>query len=306
MKSGREIRQSVEYTAVRGALFLAGSLPLGVARALGASVGSLAFGLGIRRAVSIDNIVRGLGITPRDATRIARRSYQNLGRCFMEFAAQRRWSDDDVRNLIAMDGLEHVRAASAAGHGAVMVSGHFGNWEGAGAALRVYGVPISFLVGEQTNARVDDVINDLRRAQKIGIITRTSALKKVLSTLRNNEVVCLLADQDARKSGVVVEFLGRPASTVRGPAMFAIRAHCPIIPFSIHREGKTFRAVIEPPIWRDPSLDEEAAVVAMTQAYTSALERAVREHPDEYFWPHRRWKSTSSQATHSQATTAAN
>lgn len=303
MKTAREIRQSIEYRAVRGVLFLAGSLPLGLARAFGASVGSLAFALGIRRAVSVDNIVRGLGVTPREATSIARRSYRNLGRCFMEFAAQRRWSRDDVRNIIAMDGLEHSRAAAEAGRGAVMVSGHFGNWEGAGAALKAYGLPVTFLVGEQTNARVDDVINDLRRAQQIGIITRTSALKKVLSTLRNNEVVCLLADQDARKGGVVVEFLGRPASTVRGPAMFAIRANCPIIPFSIHREGKKFRAIIEAPIWRDPSLDEEAAVVAMTQAYVSALERVVREHPDEYFWPHRRWKSTSSQTTQSQAST---
>jgi KDO2-lipid IV(A) lauroyltransferase len=128
----------------------------------------------------------------------------------------------------------------------------------------------------------------------------------VLSALRNNEVVCLLADQDARKSGVVVEFLGRPASTVRGPAMFAIRAKCPIVPFSIHREGKKFRAVVEAPIWPDPSLEEEAAVVAMTQAYTSALERAVRQYPEEYFWPHRRWKSTSAQATQSQRSTAAN
>jgi KDO2-lipid IV(A) lauroyltransferase len=294
MKSGREVRHSIEYGAVRAALFLAGSLPLGVARVFGAAMGSLAFALRIRRSVSVDNIVRGLKVTPREATRIARRSYQNLGRCFMEFAAQRRWTDDRVKDLIAMDGLEHFRAAAVAGHGAVMVSGHFGNWESAGAALRVYGVPISFLVGEQTNARVDDVINDLRRAQKVGIITRTSALKKVLSTLRKNEVVCLLADQDARKGGVVIEFLGRPASTVRGPAMFAIRANCPIIPFSIHREGAKFRAIIEAPIWRDPSMDEEAAVTAMTQAYASALERVVREHPEEYFWPHKRWKSTSS------------
>jgi KDO2-lipid IV(A) lauroyltransferase len=303
MNSARAIRQDVEYTAVRVALFLAGSLPLGMARAFGASVGTLAFALGIRRAVSVDNIVRGLRVTGSEANRIAHRSYRNFGRSFMEFAAQRRWSSDDVERLIAMDGLEHFRAAAAAGRGAVMVSGHFGNWEAAGAALRVYGVPISFLVGEQTNARVDDVINDLRRAQNIGIITRTSALKKVLTTLRSNEVVCLLADQDARKSGVVVNFLGRPASTVRGPAMFAIRGNCPIVPFSIHREGRGFRAVIEPPIWPDSSLDEEASVVAMTQAYTSALERVVRQYPEEYFWPHRRWKSTSSQTTPSQATT---
>jgi KDO2-lipid IV(A) lauroyltransferase len=305
MKSAREVRQGIEYAAVRAALFLAGSLPLGVARAFGAAVGTLAFALGIRRDVSVDNIVRGLDVTPREAARIARRSYQNLGRSFMEFAAQRRWTNDDVASLIDMEGLEHIRGALAQGRGAMMVSGHFGNWEGAGAALRVNGVPIHFLVGEQTNARVDEVINDLRRAQNIGIITRTSALKKVLTTLRKNDVVALLADQDARKGGVVVEFLGRPASTVRGPAMFAIRADCPIVPFSIHRDGRRFRATIEAPIWRDPSLDEEASVVAMTQAYTSALERAVRAHPEEYFWPHKRWKSTSPQTARAQETTGA-
>ena len=203
-----------------------------------------------------------------------------------------------------MDGLEHIRAAVEAGHGAIMVSGHFGNWEGAGAALKVNGVPLHFLVGEQTNARVDDVINDLRRAQHIGIITRASALKKVLVTLRNNEVVALLADQDARKGGVVVNFLGRPASTVRGPALFAIRAQCPIVPFFIHREGKKHRAAILPPIWPDPAQTEEASVHALTQAYTDALALAIQAHPDEYFWPHKRWKSTSSQTTRSQGTTA--
>ncbi|HKW13765.1 MAG TPA: lysophospholipid acyltransferase family protein [Candidatus Krumholzibacteria bacterium] len=301
----RQWRQGAEYQAVRGALFLAGSLPLGITRAFGAAVGTLAFALRIRREVSVDNIVRGLGLTPREATRIARRSYQNLGRSFMEFAAQRRWSQNDVLELVHLDGMEHIRHALEAGRGAIMVSGHFGNWETAGAALRGSGLPLSFLVGEQTNGRVDDVINDLRRAQQIGIITRASALKKVLTALRNNEVIALLADQDARKAGVVVEFLGRPASTVRGPAMFAIRADCPIVPFSIRRDGKAFMATVEPALWPDPALDEEASVVALTQGYTDALARAVRAHPEEYFWPHRRWKSTSSQATRSQGATGA-
>lgn len=295
MKNGRELRQNVEYAAVRGALFLAGSLPLGVARTFGASIGSLAYTLGIRRAVSVDNIVRALQVTPGEASRIARRSYQNLGRSMMEFAAQGRWPKDDVLSRIPIEGLEHVRAALDAGRGAIMVSGHFGNWEAAGASLKANGLPLSFLVGEQTNGRVDDVINNLRRAQHIGIITRASALKKVLTALRNNEVVALLADQDARKGGVVVDFMGRPASTVRGPAMFAIRARCPIVPFSVHRVGRRFQARVEPALWPDPALDEEASVRALTQAYASALERVVRDHPEEYFWPHRRWKSTTSQ-----------
>jgi KDO2-lipid IV(A) lauroyltransferase len=299
MTSARAIRHRIEYAAVRGALFLAGSLPIGMARGLGAGAGWGAYALGLRRAVSVENAERALGVTRGEARRIVRRSYRNLGRCLMEFAAFRRWSADDVRRMVDVEGLEHLEAARRAGRGALCVTGHFGHWELAGASVCAHGLPMSFLVGEQTNARVNDLMNDLRRAQGIGIITRTSALKKVLTTLRRNEFVALLADQDARRGGIVVEFLGRPASTVRGPALFAIRAGCPIIPLSIYREGSRHRAIFEAPLYPDPARDEEANVLALTRAYTDALSRRIREHPEEYFWPHRRWKSAATQVTES-------
>jgi KDO2-lipid IV(A) lauroyltransferase len=304
MKSPRDIRQSIEYAAVRGALAMAGALPLPFARAIGAGVGRLAFALRIRRDVSVGNIMSALGVSSREAARIGRRSYQNLGRCMMEFAAFRRMSPDEVKDLVILEGREHLEAALAAGRGGMCVGGHFGNWELAGAVVTAHGLPMNFLVGEQTNGRVDDVMNDLRRAQKIGIITRTSALKKVLVTLRNNELVALLADQDARKGGILVDFLGKPASTVRGPAMFAIRANCPIIPLSIHREGNRHRAVYGPLIWPDAGMDEEAAVLHLTRAFTDALSRGIREHPEEYFWPHRRWKSAARQLAQAQSVKA--
>ena len=304
MKTVRQVRQSIEYAAVRGALALAGSLPIGMARAIGASVGGLAFALGIRRDVTVDNITRALGVTRADARRIGRRSYQNLGRCMMEFAAFRRWSPADIRDLVIFDGRENVEAALAAGRGGMCVGGHFGNWELGGAIVGASNLPMNFLVGEQTNARVDEVMNNLRRAQKIGIITRTSALKKVLTTLRKNEIVALLGDQDARKGGIFVDFLGRPASTVRGPALFAIRAGCPIIPFSIHREGNRHRATFGAPLWPDPSHDEETAVRELTTYFTDEIARRVREYPEEYFWPHRRWKTPPPQPGETQGVEA--
>jgi KDO2-lipid IV(A) lauroyltransferase len=289
----RKFRHGVEYAAVRGALALAGSLPIGVARALGAGAGSLAYALGVRRAVSIGNIRGSLSVTDGEASCIARRSYQNLGRSLMEFAAFRRWSSRELLSQVDFDGVENFARAREAGKGAVCVAGHFGNWELLGAAIGALGYPVSFLVGQQTNARVDEVMNDLRRAQGVGIITRTSALRKVLQALRANEFVALLADQDARRGGVMVDFLGRPASTVRGPALFAVRSGCPLIPIFIHREGRRHRATAEPPIWSDPALDEEAAVVDLTRRHADALSRHVRAHPEGYFWPHRRWKTQS-------------
>jgi KDO2-lipid IV(A) lauroyltransferase len=300
MKSAREIRHDIEYDAVRGALFLAGSLPIGIARGIGSTVGFLAYALGIRRAVSIANITRGLGASRGEAARVARRAYCNFGRCLMEFAAFRRWSQEDMLRLVEAEGLEHMRRALADGRGAIIVGAHLGNWEMAGAVLTANGLPLSFLVGEQTNARVDDVVNNLRRAQRIGIITRASALKKVLTTLRKNELVALLVDQDARKGGILVDFLGTPASTVRGPAMFAIRANCPIIMLSIHRAGNRHHAIFEAPIWPDPAEDEEASVLRLTRHFNDVLSRRIKEHPDEYFWPHRRWKSAMSQAAQAE------
>lgn len=289
----RDIRQRAEYTAVRVALAMAGSMPIGIARAVGAAMGALAWTLGIRREVCLDNITRALGVSRAEASRIARRSYQNLGRSMMEFAAFRRWSPADLLAQVDFDGLEHAASAREAGHGMVVVAGHYGNWEMLGAAIGHHGHPMSFVVGQQTNTRVDEVMNNLRRAQNIGIIPRALALRKVLQALRANEAVALLADQDARKGGVMVDFLGRPASTVRGPALFAIRAGCPIVPVFIRREGRRHRATIEAPLWPDPSLDEDAAVLDLTQRHAAALARHVRAHPDEYFWPHRRWKTRS-------------
>ncbi len=305
MKTARELRHSIEYAAVRGTLFVAGSFPIGLAHALGASAGWLAFALGIRRDVTVDNIEKALGVPKGEAARIARRSYQNLGRGMMDFAAFRRWSPGELRALVKVDGIEHLEAARAAGRGAVIVAGHFGSWEFGGVIIPALGFKTSVVIGEQSNARVDDVTNELRSRHGLGLIPKASALKKVLTTLRSNEFVALLADQDARKGGVIVDFLGRPASTVRGPALFAIRARCPIIPLTVHREGKYHRATFEAPLWADPVLDEEANVLALTRYYVDALSRQIRAHPDQYFWPHRRWKSTSSQATQSQATTAA-
>src|SRR5262245_61947761 len=108
-KSGREIRQSLEYAAVRGALALAARLPIATGQRIGALVGWLAFEVvRPRRSVSIDNIMKALGVSEREATRIARASYMNSGRCLLEFSAFARLSQAEVLNLVALEGRENL------------------------------------------------------------------------------------------------------------------------------------------------------------------------------------------------------
>jgi KDO2-lipid IV(A) lauroyltransferase len=287
----KKFRLALEYVGVRIAFGLTRLLPLRVATGIGAALGWLAYTVfRVRARVARDNATRAVGEDGRP-DEVARRSYQNLGRSMMEYTALGRLTHDDVRAMVRFEGLEHFDRALEVGKGGVVFAGHFGNWELLGAAAAAHGYPIHFLVGEQTNHRVDDLMNDLRRSQGIGIISRHVALKKVLRALKDNQFVALLADQNVRKGGVFVDFLGRSASTAKGPAMFAIRQGCPIITGFIRREGDGHVATLEPPLFPDPSLEGDEAICDLTQRFTDVLADYVRRYPDEYFWAHRRWKT---------------
>lgn len=296
MASWRETRQWLEYAAVRGALSLAGPIPLEAGQRIGAAIGCLGFDLvRARRDVSIENIMTSLGVSRGEATKIARAAYANSGRCLMEFAAFAHLTRAEVLDLVAVEGFENVERVRAEGKGCIIVAAHLGHWELVGPIMVAKGVPIHFLVGQQTNARVDEVMNDLRRKQGIGIITRSVALRKVLQALTEQQFIAMLPDQDARKGGVMVDFLGRPASTVRGPALFAIRRNCAILPVFMSRTGSRHLMTVEEPLYPRPLENEDDVVRDLTQRYTDRITARVRMHPDEYFWPHRRWKTKAAQ-----------
>jgi KDO2-lipid IV(A) lauroyltransferase len=137
-------------------------------------------------------------------------------------------------------------------------------------------------------------MNDYRKRMGIGIIKMGVAAKGIIKALRSNRFIAMLSDQDAGTDGTVVEFFGRPASTPKGPAAFALKMNAPIIMAFIVRESRgKQKIVLEKPIFGKNTPDKEEDIKNLTQAYTSLLENYIRKYPDHWFWPHRRWKSTT-------------
>jgi KDO2-lipid IV(A) lauroyltransferase len=201
--------------------------------------------------------------------------------------------NDKLDGLVEFEGLENIDRALSEKKGAVMIAGHFGSWELMGAATRQKGYPIDFLVGEQHNLLVDDMMNEYRQLMGIGIIKMGVATRGVIKALRNNRFVAMLSDQDAGRDGTMVSFFGYPASTPKGPAAFALKTDAQIIMgFIIRQDNKKQRIIFEKPIHIQKSEDKEEDIKNLTQAYTSLLEDYIRKYPDHWFWPHRRWKST--------------
>ena len=161
---------------------------------------------------------------------------------------------------------------------------------------------VQFLVGEQKNKAVDNLMNRLRESKGIGIIKMGAAMRNVLKALRGNQFVAMLCDQDAGSHGVFVDFLGRPASTPVGPASFALRTGaCMIAGFILRENLSHHRVILEAPILPASTGDREEDERQYTQAHTTLLEKYVRQKPDHWLWLHRRWKTKPSAVARSRS-----
>ncbi len=183
------------------------------------------------------------------------------------------------------------------GKGLILITGHFGAWEMLVSWLGHSGYKIVAVANRQSNRGADKYFRERRETGKMKHIYNKRGSKAIKGVLKDQRILILVSDQDARKKGVFVNFFGRPASTARGAAVYHQRTQAPILFSTCVTDGPNryrirFQIIPENP--RD-------SITQITQNFTSLLEQAIREHPEQYFWFHRRWKTkppTSAKGTH--------
>ena len=198
-----------------------------------------------------------------------------------------------MRELIEIDGLEHVRSALGRGHGVILLGAHFGNFILQCLRLGLEDFAFSTIVNMPESRSISDILT--RGANELGlnIIPRArawSATRDTLNRLKNNEVVCVITDEEARKGGVFVDFFGYQVPTPRGPALLAARSGAEVLPAFIYRDfGARHRIVVESPV-DIPRDDTAEAVEKGTAIVTKIIENVVRKYPEEWAWITHRWR----------------
>jgi Kdo2-lipid IVA lauroyltransferase/acyltransferase len=290
----RRLRHLVEYGFIRLVRSMDHVLGRRVTEWLAAGLGRLAYRRFRIRADVVEAHLRQ-AFPERDEEWIrstAEASYVHLGREGLAMLRMSRLDANEVvAAVVAPPSLDEVRAAIEAGSGVVMVAGHFGNWELAAAGLAARGIPVDAVVRSQSNPYFDGMINRARARLGVRVIRKGGGTRGALEALRKGHVIGLVADQDARGAGIFVPFFGRLASTHRGPALLALRSGAPLfLGMAIRRPDGSYEGRVQRiPVPEAGEFDDR--VLALTAAYTSALEAVVREHPTQYFWHHRRWKT---------------
>ena len=286
------IAHAMQAALVDGLALSIRALPWRTSLGVGAALGDGARWLGLRRRVAADNLVRAFpDRTEAERSSILVAHYRELGRVTVEYPRLGELVRSKERAVVAeVRGLEHLERAQAAGRGAILLSGHYGNIELLGAWLgRMH--PVSFVVRPLSNTRVEAWIARQRTSAGVGTISANSRVREVYTGLENNEWMAMLADQDARRHGVFVPFLGTPASTATGPARIAIATGAPIIMgFVTRRDDGRVELDIEPPLVAENPRAADAAE-RLTARHVAILEHWVRRHPAMWFWLHRRWKT---------------
>ena len=247
--------------------------------------------LGLRKKDSLKNIATAFPEkSDSEQNMILKKTYSFFAKSFMQFLSlpkSYRYANIDVEGQELLDG------ALEKGHGIILATGHFGKWEIMSAWLGYSGYPCVAVAQRQKNRGADIFFREFREITGMRIIYRKSSLKNMYRILKENKILILASDQDAKQRGVFVNFFNKPASTPKGVARFHLETGSDIFFIScyVEQNGK-HKLQIQPVV-----PEGESTVKSITQAFTTLLEKKVREFPEQYFWFHRRWKTMPHKAS---------
>jgi KDO2-lipid IV(A) lauroyltransferase len=294
------------YLVIRIVVCILQTLSLRTARKVARGLAWLIYKVDRRhRLVAMDNLHHAFGVGDEaERDRLVRAVYRHFCTMLIEIIYM-------PRMLHPVNWKQHLRAVDnrplvdllLSGRPVLVVSGHFGNWELGGYALALFGFRTHAIARPLDNPYADTFLRRYREHTGQKILAKHGDFDQMQAVLAGKGIMMTLGDQDAGERGLFVDFFHRPASTHKAIALLALEYNVPILVMTCTRRHPLDDAASEKDgdfwnydIWNgDVILPEEYqgqpdAVRAITQRFSSALERMIARYPEQYFWLHRRWK----------------
>ena len=266
---------------------------------LGAGLGRLIWAaIPSRRRVATSALQEHLGLDPIRAKSTAHESFIHNGRSFLEILLCRQFDWRFAQKHVMIDSPQLLRNIQEQfrDRACVTITAHLGAWELLGGILHLMAPQEhkQVVVKATHDQHLYRVIRRMRSHPTVQIIEHQQAAPKVLRNLKQHGMSAFLVDHNCRREeAVFLPFLGRAAAVNVGPALLALRSKAFVWPVFLVREPpKTYRLLFEAPLdTRSLTGNRQQKVEAIARFYTEAVERMVRNYPEQWFWMHRRWKT---------------
>ncbi len=286
----RPVQIHLEYALASFLIFVLEILPLpaanGVARATARLLDRVMPKL---RRVGLTNLSFAYPDTGAEQrSEVIDRVFEDIARLLVAVAKLPKLNADNIHQWIRYEGLEHYQQAKAEGRGVLVATAHLGNWELSAFAHAIMTEPMNVMVRPLDNPLIDSLVERRRRASGNRLILKRDAARSVIKALHNNEAVGVLIDQNTTASeGVFIDFFGKRACAGTGFIKLAQHSGAPVIPGFAFWEEKERRYVLR----FYPRVEMTGNICEDTQRVHGFIENVIRDHPDQWMWIHRRWKT---------------
>jgi len=228
--------------------------------------------------------------------------FEHLGISGMEMLRLDKFTtQQDLDTYFTFEGLEHLEEIQRQNKGAFILSGHIGFWEVGTFFMPMLGFPVDFVAKKVHNPVVHRFFERQREAAGGHCIESKHGARKILRSLAEKRMVCLLLDQHLSKDqAILADFFGRPAYTTPIIAQIALKTGVPVVPVFVYRKSDfTYHVEIGAPQYFEGKATAEN-IQKYTQQITSITEEAIRKQPEQWFWVHRRWRRVRDSKTNVQ------
>jgi KDO2-lipid IV(A) lauroyltransferase len=193
--------------------------------------------------------------------------------------------------VVETEGKEILDDLRDSGRGAIILTGHVGNWELLAGWLAQSGYPLTAVVRNPDDPNLSELIENYRAKLGVGTIEKHFIMKDAVRFAKKGGFLGLLPDQAWHSAGVHGPFFGRMCYTAGGPAAIAHLAGVPVVPVVSYRLAPfRHRVIISPPIPMAEDVDRNRAIQENTHRMNRAIEKMIRPFPEQWLWLHRRWK----------------
>lgn len=244
------------------------------------------------------NLARVIGTTPAGVPdSLMRASLASYGRYWREaFRLPTMDHDAIARHLDhVIQGLDILDAALATGRGAIVALPHSGNWDMAGVWVAQRHGTFTTVAERLKPESLYRRFIDYREGLGFEVLPLSGGARPpfevLCERLRDNHIVCLMAERDLTRTGVEVDFFGEPTRMPAGPAKLAIETGAALLPTHCWFEPDGWGFQVYEPL--DCGTGD---VGAITQAMADRFAVYIAAHPEDWHMMQPQWLSDLSEA----------
>ncbi|WP_024790783.1 MULTISPECIES: lipid A biosynthesis lauroyl acyltransferase [unclassified Lebetimonas] len=229
------------------------------------------------------NLAYGNTLSKEKKEEITKKVYENFINNLFEFIELSFISKEELRKRIEFKNLDKIK--EYLNKGPVIFSGaHFGNWEIATSAIGAFVTPISAVVRNIDNPKLNEKIKRTREKFGVRIYNKKGALKKLMRDLKNNKSIGILVDQNtAENEGVETVFFGKKVLHTPSACLLSKKFKIPIVMGFVEKEKDKWIIDFKEIFYADD-------IKKCVDKQSKIIEEEVKQYPELWYWMHRRFK----------------